>query len=75
MPLEIITVAVSIIISLLVFSLVLRVLKASLTTAFMIGAILLTMQFFFGIHYAQVWQETNSLIQQLAHIVNQVLNR
>ena len=75
MPLEIITVAIGITISLLVFSLVLKILRASLATALMIGAILLTLQFFFGIHYAQVWQEMNPVIEQITNIVNQVLNR
>lgn len=64
MPPEIITIAVGIILTWLIFTWVIKVLKASISTAFAIAIVLLVLQFFFGIHYQQIWQELTKVIQQ-----------
>lgn len=61
---EIIAIAAGMIIIWLIFTWIVKVLKASISTAFAIGLLLAILQFLFGIHYQQIWQKTNQIIQQ-----------
>lgn len=57
MSIELIVLIASVVITWLIFTWVLKVLKASLTTAITIAAILLILQLAFGIQYQTIWQE------------------
>ena len=61
---EIISVIVGLIIAWLVFTWALKVLKASLTTAIAIAILLFVLQFFFGVHYQQLWEILVEYVQQ-----------
>ncbi len=61
---EIISVIVGLIIAWLVFTWALKVLKASLTTAIAIAILLFVLQFFFGVHYQQLWEILVEYAQQ-----------
>ena len=63
MSTEIIAIAVGLIIAWLIFTWMVQVLKASVSTAFTIGILLLVLQIFFGIHYEQILQEFNKIAQ------------
>ncbi len=63
MSLELIAIAAGIIITWLLFTGIIKILKTSVTTALTIAVILLLIQVLFGIRYQQVWQELNQLVQ------------
>jgi ACR3 family arsenite efflux pump ArsB len=67
---EIIAIAAGIILTWLIFTWLVKVLKASISTAFAIGLILLGLQFFFGIHYQQIWQDLTQIIQQILSLIS-----
>ena len=60
---EIIAIIVGIIITWLVFTWAIKVLKTSISTAIAIAIMLLILQLVFGIGYPEVWQELEQLIQ------------
>jgi predicted PurR-regulated permease PerM len=62
---EIVAIAVGIILTWLIFTWLVKVLKASLSTALTIAFLLFVLQFFFGIHYQQIWQDLTQVIQQI----------
>lgn len=64
MSVELIAIAAGIVITWLLFTALLKIVKTSLTTALTIAAILLLIQVFFGIRSQQVWQEIQLLIQK-----------
>jgi ACR3 family arsenite efflux pump ArsB len=66
---EIIAIAVGIIITWLIFTWLVKVLKASFSTALAIAFILFVFQFFFGIHYQQIWQNVIQVIQQILSLL------
>ncbi len=63
MSVELIAIAAGIIITWLLFTGIIKILKTSVTTALTIAVILLLIQVLFGIRYQQVWQELNQLVQ------------
>lgn len=64
-PTELIILIVAVVISGLVLTWLLRVVKATLTTALAIAAIALGLQLLFGIGPDQLWQQLQQLPQQL----------
>jgi hypothetical protein len=68
MPLNLIILVAAIVVSWLVFSWLLKVAKASLTTAVTIALILLILQVAFGIKPQELWQEITNLPQTLFEI-------
>ena len=65
---EIIAIIVGVVITWLVFSWAIKVLKTSISTAIAIALMLLILQLVFGIGYPEVWQELEQLIQQFLSI-------
>ena len=63
MSLELITIAAGIVITWLLFTALIKILKTSIKTALAIAVILFLIQIIFGISYKQVWQELERLIQ------------
>ena len=61
---EIIAIIVGIIITWLVFTWAIQVLKTSISTAIAIAVVLLILQLVFGVGYREIWQELERLIQQ-----------
>lgn len=64
MSTEIIAIAIGIVITWLLFTWIVKVLKASISTAVMIVILLLGLQFFLGIHYEEVWQELVRVVRE-----------
>ena len=64
MSTEIIAIAVGLVITWLIFAWVIKVLKASISTALMIMLILLMLQIFLGITYQEIWQDFNQFVRQ-----------
>jgi hypothetical protein len=65
MPLNLILLIAALVVSWLVFSWLLRVVKASLTTAVAIALIILVLQIAFGIKPEELWLEITRLPQTL----------
>ena len=65
MSTEIIALAVGIIITWLIFAWVIKVLRASISTALIIMLILFVLQISLGITYQQIWQNLNQFVRQL----------
>ncbi|VEP18377.1 conserved hypothetical protein [Hyella patelloides LEGE 07179] len=63
MSTEIVAIAVGLVIAWLIFTWMVQILKASVSTAFTIGILLLILQIFFGINYEQILQEFNKIAQ------------
>ena len=59
----------AIVVSVLVFTWVLKVLKATLSTAITIAAIVLILQLVFGIGPSQLWQQVSQVPQYLWQLV------
>lgn len=55
----------ALIISLIVFTFVLRVVKSALSTAITLAIVVLLLQFFFGIAPSEVWERVVSLWQSI----------
>ncbi|MDJ0649059.1 MAG: hypothetical protein QNJ60_10175 [Xenococcaceae cyanobacterium MO_188.B19] len=64
MSLELITIAAGLVITWLLFTAIIKILKTSITTALTIAAILLLIQIIFGVRYQEVWQEFEELIKK-----------
>jgi predicted PurR-regulated permease PerM len=71
MPAELITLIAALIVSWLVFTWLLKVVKASIKTALTIAVLVLILQFVFGIHIEQIVQQ----ILQLPEIILSWFNR
>lgn len=69
MPLEAIAIIAAIIVSWLVFTALVRILKTTLTTAFTVAAIVLVMQLLFGIGPQKIWQEIVRLPESIVRLV------
>lgn len=65
MPIELIILLASLLITWLVFSWLIKVVKASLSTALAIAAVVLVLQIVFGINNQQIWQQIINLPQTL----------
>lgn len=70
MPLEAIALIAAIIVSWLVFTALIKVLKTTLKTAFTIAAIVLILQLVFGIGPQKLWQEIVRLPESVLNLVN-----
>ena len=68
MPIELIILLASILITWLVFTWLIKVLKASLGTAIAIAVVVLVLQIVFGINNQQIWQQILNLPQTLLHL-------
>jgi hypothetical protein len=55
----------ALVISFLIFTWLVRVVKATVTTAFTIALLVLLLQLFFGIGPQDIWQEVTALWQQM----------
>jgi hypothetical protein len=69
MFLEAIALIAALIVSWLVFTALVRVLKTTLTTAFTIAAIVLALQLLFGIGPERIWQEIVKLPESIVNLV------
>ncbi|MEG4803234.1 hypothetical protein QUB63_11205 [Microcoleus sp. ARI1-B5] len=69
MPIELIILIASLLVSWLVFNWAFKVLKASIGTAIAIAAIVLAMQLLFGIGPTQLFQHITHLPQTLSKII------
>jgi predicted PurR-regulated permease PerM len=65
MPIELIILLASLVITWLVFTWLIKVLKASIGTAIAIAAIVLILQIIFGINNQDIWQQIINLPQTL----------
>jgi predicted PurR-regulated permease PerM len=65
MPIELIILLASLVITWLVFTWLIKVLKASIGTAIAIAAIVLILQIIFGINNQEIWQQIINLPQTL----------
>jgi predicted PurR-regulated permease PerM len=65
MPIELIILLASLFITWLVFSWLIKVVKASLSTALAIAAVVLVLQIVFGINNQQIWEQILNLPQTL----------
>ena len=57
MPVNLIVIIAAIVVAWLIFTWLIKILKASITTALTIAVIALTLQIFLGIGFEEVWQE------------------
>ncbi len=69
MPLNLIIILAALIISWLVFTWLLKVVKTTVTTAIAIAAIVLILQLMFGIKPDQLWSEIINLSQTLWNLI------
>jgi predicted PurR-regulated permease PerM len=65
MPVDLIIFIAAIIVSWLIFTLLVKVVKASISTAILVAAIVLILQLFFGIGPQDLWQQVTQLPQTL----------
>ncbi len=65
MPVELIILIVAVVISWLVFTLLIKVVKASIKTAITLAAIVLILQLVFGIGLSDLWQYATQVPQAL----------
>jgi len=63
MPIELIILLAAMVVSWLVFTWLIKVVKASVNTAFAIAIILLILQLLFGIAPPEIWQQIKELPQ------------
>ncbi|MBD1928541.1 hypothetical protein H6F74_20140 [Trichocoleus sp. FACHB-90] len=69
MPVDLIIFIAAIIVSWLIFTLLVKVVKASISTAILVAAIVLVLQLFFGIGPQDLWQQVTQLPQTLWQLV------
>ncbi len=69
MPVDLIIFIAAIIVSWLIFTLLVKVVKASISTAILVAAIVLILQLFFGIGPQDLWQQVAQLPQTLWQLV------
>ncbi len=65
MSVDLIILVVAIVVSFLVFTWLLKIVKTTLSTAVAIALILLLIQIFFGIGPVDLWQQGTALLQNL----------
>jgi hypothetical protein len=65
MPTDLILLVGAIVISWLVFTALLKVVKTTITTALVVAMIIFALQFLFGINPAQLWRQISELPQML----------
>lgn len=69
MPVELIILIAAIVVSWLVFTALIKIVKTTATTAVAIAAIILALQLVFGIGYQDLWQQITQLPQILWNLV------
>ncbi|MBD1897134.1 hypothetical protein [Coleofasciculus sp. FACHB-129] len=69
MPVDLIILIAALIVSWLVFTLLIKVVKASIGTAILIAAVVLVLQLFFGIDPQHLWQQITQLPQTILRMV------
>ncbi|MBW4575531.1 MAG: hypothetical protein KME08_09645 [Aphanothece sp. CMT-3BRIN-NPC111] len=69
MPIELIILIAALIVSWLVFTVLIKLVKTTISTAVAIAVIILVLQLFFGIGSNQLWQQILQLPQTLWHLV------
>lgn len=69
MPTDLIILIAALIVSWLVFTALIKVVKTTVSTAIAIAAIVLVLQLVFGINPQDVWQQITQLPQILWHVV------
>lgn len=69
MPVDLIIFIAAIIVSWLIFTLLVKVVKASISTAILVAVIVLILQLFFGIGPQDLWQQVTQLPQTLWQLV------
>ncbi|MBD2538255.1 hypothetical protein [Coleofasciculus sp. FACHB-SPT36] len=69
MPVDLIILIAALIVSWLVFTLLIKVVKASIGTAILIAAVVLVLQLFFGIDPQDLWQQITQLPQTILRMV------
>lgn len=68
MPIELVIIIAAMVVSWLVFTWLIKVVKASVNTAFAIAIILLILQLLFGIGPQEIWQQITELPQTIQDI-------
>lgn len=74
MPIELIITLAAIIIAWLVFMAIIKIFKVGITTALSIIVLLLILQFVFGIKSPQIWQQMQSMVQDISQYIWKVIN-
>ncbi len=74
MPIELIITLAVIIIAWLVFMAIIKIFKVGITTALSIIVLLLILQFVFGIKSTQIWQQMQSMVQDISQYIWKVIN-
>lgn len=69
MPVELIILIAALILSWLVFTALIKVVKTTVSTALAIAAIVLVLQLVFGINPQDLWQQITQLPQILWHLI------
>ncbi len=69
MPLELIILIAAIVVSWLVFTALIKIVKTTVTTAIAIAGIILILQLVFGIGYQDLWEQITKIPQLLWNIV------
>jgi hypothetical protein len=64
-PFDLVLLIAAIVVSWLVFMALIKVVKTTVTTALAVAAIVLALQFLFGINPNQLWQEVTQLPQTI----------
>ena len=74
MPIELIITLAVIIIAWLVFMAIIKIFKVGITTTLSIIVLLLILQFVFGIKSTQIWQQMQSMVQDISQYIWKVIN-
>lgn len=69
MPIELIILIAALVVSWLVFTALIKIVKTTATTAIAIAGIILGLQLVFGIGYQDLWQQISQLPQLLWNLV------
>ena len=69
MPLELIILVAALIVSWLVFAALIKVVKTTVSTAIAIAAIVLILQFAFGIRPQELWKQIAQLVETIWHTI------
>ncbi len=69
MPVELIILIAALVVSWLVFTALIKIVKTTATTAIAIAGIILGLQLVFGIGYQDLWQQISQLPQLLWNLV------
>ena len=71
MPVDLIVIIAAVVVAWLIFTWLIRVLKASISTALSIAIIVLILQIFLGIGFEEVWQKLIQFAQTIEEFFTQ----